>query len=941
MTTDQPTPGDRARGRRRPPAVAPWARTRLRASRGAALALALLVLTLTFLAAALPRELDRYQDQALNRTLSAAGATSGIEGTADLGGTYPQGSPAQLAPAALSADGLPLQRDIRPPLIAVRQPADDGVHTLGTDDTLTDSWLPHPSDLPARLNLDWQPDQGAHVRLLSGRLPDDPPPATADLTPLSRFPTLEIAVSAATAQTLHLRTGSLLHLRPAQADPVELRVVGIYQPLDPGQTYWQAEPGLLQPDLRSTMPPSSGGTPLYYWHFEGLVAAGAGPYLPALGAAQAYWWYPLVPGSLPAGEIGAAQNQLADLTSGVDEAQLQSLPGLPQGVTAVTALPALLSGFSTQSEALSPVLAIGAAGTAGVAAAVLLMVAGLAADRRGAEIALLRARGGSLPALARRLLRETLVCTTAGAAVGTALALLLLPTPRRRTALLAAAVVWALATVSVPLRTLARHRRPRASARADSLLTARPSRRRTVAELTAVVAAVAAVVSVRRQGVVSGVGIDPLLTGAPLLLALAGALLLLRLYPWPLRAAARPAGRSSGAIGFLGLARAGRAAGTVALLPLLALLLALTVGTFGAQVVSGVSDARTQQAVDQVGADASLTPSIGRLSAPVVSAAEHSPGVHSATSVQVDLGEELPSAGIIFQLDSVDPAAYSTLARRAGLGALPAALLRYRGSGPVPVLASVRLAAALGTRPRQLSTAYGTLLVQVVATADSSLSDQPGEFLVVPRQALPDRPGNRPQGVQILLLSGPVKGAALRAAVSGAAGGAEVTVAVASEVEAAAVQAAPQSAGAEHLYLWTVLAAALLSVLAVLLALLQAAPGRGALLARLRTMGLTPRQGYRLIMVEALPQLLLGVVAGVGLGLAAVPLFGSALDLSSLVGIPGSDPAAGAVSLRPQLLPLLGPALGLLALALAVVAVEAAVVGRRQISAELRAGDQR
>ena len=940
MTTDQPTPGDRTEGRRRPPSVAPWARTRLRASRGAALALALLVLTLTFLAAALPRELDRYQDQALNRTLSAAGATSGVEGTADLGGTYPQGTPAQLAPAALAADGLPLQRDIRPPLVAVRQPADDGVHTLGTDDTLTDAWLPQPSDLPARLNLDWQPDQAAHVRLLSGRLPDDPPPATADTTPLSRFPTLEIAVSAATAQTMHLRTGSLLHLRPAQADPVELRVVGVFQPLDPGQVYWQAEPGLLQADLRSMMP-SSGGTPLYYWHFEGLVAAGASPYLPALGAAQAYWWYPLVPGSLSAGEVGAAQNQLADLTSGVDEAQLQSLPGLPQGVTVVSALPALLSGFSTQSEALSPVLAIGAAGTAGVAAAVLLMAAGLAADRRGAEIALLRARGGSLPALARRLLRETLACTTAGAAVGTALALLLLPAPRWHTALLAAATVWALATVSVPLRTLARHRRQRASTRADSLLTARPSRRRTVAELTAVVAAVAAVVSVRRRGVVSGVGIDPLLTGAPLLLALAGALLLLRLYPWPLRAAARPAGRGSGAIGFLGLARAGRAAGTVALLPLLALLLALTIGTFGTQVVSGVSDARTQQAVDQVGADASLTPSVGQLPDPVVSAAEHSPGVRSATSVQVDLGEELPSAGIIFQLDSVDPAAYSTLARRAGLGALPAALLRYRGSGPVPVLASVRLAAALGTRPRQLGTAYGTLRVQVVATADSSLSNQPGEFLVVPRQALPDRPGNRPRGLQILLLSGPVKGAALRAAVSGAAGGADVAVAVASEVEAAAVQAAPQSAGAENLYLWTVLAAALLSVLAVLLALLQAAPGRGALLARLRTMGLTPRQGYRLIMVEALPQLLLGVAAGTGLGLATVPLFGSALDLSSLVGIPGSDPAAGAVSLRLQPLPLLGPALGLLALAVAVVAVEAAVVGRRQISAELRAGDQR
>ncbi|MBC3842394.1 hypothetical protein GXW82_25990 [Streptacidiphilus sp. 4-A2] len=192
-------------------------------------------------------------------------------------------------------------------------------------------------------------------------------------------------------------------------------------------------------------------------------------------------------------------------------------------------------------------------------------------------------------------------------------------------------------------------------------------------------------------------------------------------------------------------------------------------------------------------------------------------------------------------------------------------LLDYSGHGPVPVLATPDVAAYLGSRPQQLTNFFGTFQVRVVGTLDHALIPDGGGFLMVSRAALADLP--TPQGGPVLapttlLLSGPVNGNALRAVTARTEGPVSVEVQVRSEVLAALDKSSPQQTGGTDLYGWTVAAAALLSVLAILLSLLQAAPGRATLLARLRTMGLTPGQGYRLIMLEALPQLVLGVLAG-------------------------------------------------------------------------------
>ena len=73
---------------------------------------------------------------------------------------------------------------------------------------------------------------------------------------------------------------------------------------------------------------------------------------------------------------------------------------------------------------------IAAFGVGTTALAVLLMAAGLAADRRRGEISLLRSRGGSLRGIFRRLVTETAAAAVPAGAAGTVLALLVLPTGR-------------------------------------------------------------------------------------------------------------------------------------------------------------------------------------------------------------------------------------------------------------------------------------------------------------------------------------------------------------------------------------------------------------------------------------------------------------------------------------------------------------------------------
>ena len=88
--------------------------------------------------------------------------------------------------------------------------------------------------------------------------------------------------------------------------------------------------------------------------------------------------------------------------------------------------------------------------------------------------------------------------------------------------------------------------------------------------------------ALRRRGTAEG-GVDLLTAAAPVLVAVIGALVLLRLYPLPLRLLSRPAARLRGTVLYLGLARAGGVCAIVLLAVGLASLAWLCIRQIGGQ----------------------------------------------------------------------------------------------------------------------------------------------------------------------------------------------------------------------------------------------------------------------------------------------------------------------------------------------------------------------
>ncbi|MBM4791273.1 FtsX-like permease family protein [Streptomyces sioyaensis] len=879
-----------------------WLRARLRATRAAALALGALVLVTAFLAAAFPRGVEAYETQGVRHALgSVPPAQRTVEITvsrADLTG----GDPA----AAYAGPELARQdRAIRGQFAApLRIAGGDAVHGVRTTKApaARDSWLPRPDGLAPLFSL----------YAASG---------------LDR----QAAVTVATARTLRLHLGSRLHL-----DGLTVRICGLLAPRAPRGAYWTVDP--LMATARQDVSP--GPPPQRYWRAGLLLSPRDGPALPAAGEPEKFWRYPLDPGALTARDAPLLRDRVVSLEHGAALARLRTVAGA--GALADSPVDGLLDSFARTRAAIAPVIAVAACGIGTVASVVLLMTASLAAARRHAELALLRARGASLAGLTGHLAAETAAVALPAAAAGGGLALLV-PGERVLPSLLAAAATGLLGTLALPLRAAVAHRRPRPAERTD-LVRARPSRRRTVAELTVLVLAVGAVLALRRRSTAAG-GVDALVSAAPVLIAAIAALLLIRLYPLPLRLAARPAARTTGLTGFLALARAGRAPATAGL-PLLALVVALTTASFGGSVLAGVATARDHAALTAVGAEARI--SAGRaLPEALRRAVGKVPGVADAVPVRISI-QAADDSGPPLYLVIADAEAYARLARATGLGAFNARELADPGGDrPLPALVSPSFVTRFGRAPMALQPEFGQLVIRPQVVRGDTPAQPGGDFVLLNSRSVarlhPDTYADPANGPSLLLLSGHALDAgALRTAVRTHTPPSLPTRLTLRSAARAELADSPLQQGAERLYTAAVVAGAGFALLALLLSLLQAAPQRTQLLARLRTMGLTPAQGRRLLVLEALPQALLAALGGALVGATAIRLLGPGMDLTPLA-LPGTPEggARGTVRIPSDPASLLLPSAGVLALALAVVLAQAWLSGRRRESTELRAGDPR
>ncbi|MFD4245943.1 hypothetical protein ACFWP3_30765 [Streptomyces sp. NPDC058525] len=894
---------------------APWVRTRLRAAPLTVLLGAALAFVSVLLAAALPRAVDRGADQALRSFLHAQGPgpTSLFASATGRGGPMtPQDLDSVRAALGARTGG------------AFRIAPSGSVHgAVGVKPRgLANPGLDRPEGIDPLLSLTHLPEAAAHTALVAGRWPDGGEPGGP----------LPVALSRSASETLKAPLGTVLETAPGISGTLRAEVVGLYDAADPDDVYWTDLPCLTracETRTRDTLPK-------VFWQTSALVGAdGLGRIAPWGEGIEYFWRLPVDTGVLRADLLPGVSREVAAFVTGRTASELSLAVERPD-LRIRSRLPELFAQAEARQRGAAPLAAIGPAGVAGVAAVVFCLAAALTGDRREAELRLLSARGGSRRSLVRRLLAEGALTVLPAAALATWLALRLLPAPRLTASLAAASAVTLLALLAFPVRAFVLLSAPR-----------RPSpRRRLVGELLVLAATAAAVVEVRRRGVVTSAGFDPLLVAAPLLLALSGALLLARLQPALVGALAGAAGRRPGLVGFLGLARAARGSGgrgRPSVLPLIALLLAVTTGGFGATVLASVDAARLQVARQAVGGDAQITAPLGDALTPeLIRAANELPGVRTPVAAWVEedafvFGTEAGSPQVTVVV--VDPVAYAALARTVGRGGFDPALLAAGAPGePVPALFSSDVVPQAGEQAFRLRVRGEELQVRAAAVVDGTpaLSGSGAGTLVLPADptvALTPRVSSPNRWFATGALDTDRLRELVRA--NAPASAAEHVLVRTSADTVAELGADPLQHSAGRLFWAAVAGAAGFALLAVLLTLMRAAPDRAALLARLRTMGLRPRQGVALILAESLPQALVAAVGGGLVAAAAVALLGPAVDLSALVGAP--VPAG----LRFTARPVLTQALGLAALVAAAVLAEAAISGRRQISTELRAGDQR
>lgn len=808
-------------------------------------------------------------------------------------------------------------------------------------ETVPFSVQPPPDPLMGTQNLTLKqdPQLADHVELVAGRWPEPPTPVDpyAGLTEQQRLAlsldedtalvaaaieasgALEVALSAPAANILQWEVGTE---RRVIGNTVPLLLTGTFEATDPDAGFWAHNPSSAEPHVVDDLNLGTSATAAAYVHpaWDGTFP----PQFP-VGSFRSRLWYPLQVGALSAQDVAAAATQLTRFTApqelGTTAADLGTGPG-PE-VRFATELGEVLQRIQQQQAVTSTVLSIVAAGPLGVTLAVFLLAARLLVTRRRSALALLAARGGSGRQLRSMLALEGLVLALPAAAVGAALAVLLLPGRTAPSDLVLTGLV-----ALVPAATLAATPLPGGLRGTRTDLGTRRSRRRWIAEVALLAVTAAALVLLLQRGVVPGTGeTDVLLTAVPLLLAAATCVVVMRVYPLPVRALAGVFRRRRGVTAFLGSARAVRdpAGG---LTPAVALVIGVSVAMFSAVLSSTIDTGVQTTAWREVGADI-------RLTGPVFDA-EHTaeiaavPGVAAVAAVG-DAGT-VPVSGERVDVTVVDPDAVRAVqADAVGIDRLPDALAG--GSDAVPAVLSAAAAAALGAGEGDtLEAAVGSgLTLEVVGVMDRLAGAAGGGGVVVPQDAFTAATGRTV--LPRTLLVAVADGADTSAVLDRIREVEPVARAQHPAGDASNFLASPMAGGMNAALTVAVVLSLVLVVVAVVMTQLMGAPARVRLLAVLRTLGVDRRQARGIVAWELAPLAVVSVAAGAVLGVLVPWVVLGGMDLRALTG--GEEQPALVVD------PLVvgGVLGGVLAVTALAVLVATATSSRADLAGELRIGE--
>ncbi|HEX5859769.1 MAG TPA: FtsX-like permease family protein [Microbacterium sp.] len=857
----------------------------LRTAPGASIAVALLVFLLSALAVFAPLALAAVGDAALRYRLddvsplvrdidaSVAQAPQVAPGVSDLPSEVAQqwgGFDGALTSARTRA-GQPLAGVMGEPSYIVRA---------------------QPVDPWASFNLAWalDPRFAERIEIVEGALPAAPPEdwwsrfdARSD-RPAEEWPPVEVVLSTETASELEWAVGETrLHpLGEGFEGDYPYLLTGTYEPVDAADPYWLHAGDVLSPAIRYDTENQA------YIYGTGFADPRWLFVLQAFGPVETTAWYAFDPSEVTSRNAGEVLADLRGFTS-VSQPITEGVTGI--GLTGLTfrsgAIPVLERAVA-EGRVLVALVAMLAAGPIGVAAAVLVLGARMMRERRRSALALLSARGAT-PGRLRGLmgvegLLVAVVPAAVGAAVGFVAASLTLsgvgqmPGPLAAPALLALPAVLGLGPAVV---LAASSGAPRRDGRADA-----PGRRsgwRPIAEWAIVgLAAVATAVLVLR-----GIGdptapLDPLVSVAPLLLALVVCIATLHVYPVLLRGLQARLQRGPGFAGFLGAARALRDPAT-GLAPVLALIVGVSIAVSSGIMLSTLEAGVARASQAAAGADLQLQ--TGRFD-------------EGAVDVVADL-DGVAAVAAVAEARSIEVLVDSARRRAPVYLVDQAALAEVQGSGGI-VPDGVALAVGAEGGGERMPVLFSQGAVDVLEPDDDlSVGGEPAELAGIARDAAPFTSasawlladaayteaiyGREAPVVSILVrLEDGADAAAVAAQAQEALG--DNVRSLTPESVRASIEQGPAASALRTTLLACIALAALLSAIAVVMTLVLGTRARSRILALLQTLGAPPRSGSSIIAWELWPACAAAIVAGTLYGFALPVLLLQVVDLRPFTG---------------------------------------------------------
>ncbi|MET3803101.1 putative ABC transport system permease protein [Nakamurella sp. UYEF19] len=848
-------------------------RRHLRAARGPGVLLALLVFVCTTLVAALPGAIESRGAAELRYQVSDLGPTQRFLTTRvfaplpRVSVSVPGFSPDVAAVWGGWDAALENVRDQAPE--PLRQTLGRPVYTAVT----TAFPLPRDAAVSANLQLSFAADPRLtdFARLVAGVWPAADHQAPASLSPV------DVALSTETAKALGWKIGTVRRtvMRDGRVHPMIL--TGLFEAAAGSTDHWLLNGNIVHPSIVET-PNTQIRTGVAYVHPASWPLAEA---FTSKEQTQIYLRFDV--SRIRSSDVPALRAQIDTFTAAAHP--LTGLPGADP-LRLSTRSGQTLRAVEASTAVARALLLVIAVGPCGAAVAVLLLASRLLVDRRRRALGLLSTRGWSTLRSRVALAAEGLLLSVPATLLAVATVLLIAP-PDHRVDLVLPVAAGLLLVPSLLAAAATPSNSP--GARAD-YAPRRSRRRRWVAEVVLLGAAVASVALLFAAGASPAAGgVDPLIVGAPLLLCLASAVAVTRVYPWPLRGLLRSFRRRRGVVNFLGSARAVRepASGVA---PVFALVVGVGTAVLSSILLSTLSQGVNSAARSDVGAD--LRVAAARLSPAALARVRALPVVvAAATSMTVDPVQIAVSgteqAMSVYLVDAGE--LRSVQAGVTGAASIPDSVVT---PGPAnQVVISADLAAQLAQLPaRALAVGDHALTVADVSASAAGLG-RSSTWILADRSMLSDFTDSAYEPDTLLLeLTPDADPASAATAVDGAIQGEGAVIAP--QQVSATLLAAPAIGGVQAMVLITLISVAALGALAVTLLSVGSAPARRRLLGVLGILGLPPGAGRRLVGWELIPMALAALLGGgaVGVGLSRMVL--SAIDLRPFTGGPAGPSLA-------------------------------------------------